>query len=253
MFGNDVLHTVITQILLPPINVLMFGVICGCLPDRLARLRRWGSFGCIATLLLLSLPVTSNLLLQGLEYNTGSDTSPTPPQAIVILGGDNVTGMAIGGIVTGVRVGGLSLERVRAAALLQKRSHLPVLITGASLSANHPPVAKLMADMMQNELSVPVRWIETEASDTWQNAARSAAILQRERISSVFVVTQPWHMRRAVMAFRHFGITVVPAATALDVLSPRAAADFIPHPAAWVDSYFAFHEWIGCAYYALRS
>jgi uncharacterized SAM-binding protein YcdF (DUF218 family) len=236
-----------------------------CLPRRLAGLRRIGSLCSLLLLLVLALPVTSNLLMGELERGirlgsavlplsaaSASTTPAAPPQAIVILGGDNATGLGDGGISTGVRIGALSLERVRAGALLQHTTGLPVLVTGGVLSPDHPPVAVLMANMLQNELATQVRWTETLAGDTWQNAANSAAILQHNGITSVYLVTHPWHMRRAIIAFRHFGITVWPAPTAVDVLKPQTAYDFIPDAVSWRDSYFAFHEWVGCAYYALR-
>jgi uncharacterized SAM-binding protein YcdF (DUF218 family) len=251
------LHIVLGQILLPPVNLLLLAVLCCCLPERLARLRRWGGLICTVLLLVLALPVTSNLLFVGLERGVAlrvpgpSDTLP-PPQAIVILGGDNATGMQQGGILNGVRAGAFSVERARAGAVLHQRTGLPLLVTGGSLSPGHPPVARLMADILINELSVPVRWEELQAGTTWENAEYAAAMLKRDGIFSVYVVTQPWHMRQALMAFRRFGLTAWPAPSDLDVLRPQTPTDFIPDAAALLDSYYAFHEWIGCAYYALR-
>jgi uncharacterized SAM-binding protein YcdF (DUF218 family) len=257
------LHVLLGQILLPPVNLVLLVLLCCALPQRWAGLRRWGALLCATLLLVLTLPVTSNLLFGGLERGvalrdpSSADISPSgtqpAPQAIVILGGDNSTGRAQGGILNGVRAGALSVERARAGAVLYRRTGLPVLVTGGALSASHPPVAALMADILRTELSVPVRWEEIQAGTTWENAEYSAALLKRNGISSVYVVTQAWHMRRALMAFRRFGLTAWPAPVDLDVLKPQTKYDFIPTANALLDSYYAFHEWIGCAYYALRS
>jgi uncharacterized SAM-binding protein YcdF (DUF218 family) len=80
----------------------------------------------------------------------------------------------------------------------------------------------------------------------------SAAILRREGIGSVYVVTQAWHMRRAIMAFAAAGITVTAAPTRFDHLPTPLVTAFIPNARGWRDSAYALHEWIGCAFYALR-
>ncbi len=59
-------------------------------------------------------------------------------------------------------------------------------------------------------------------------------------------------MRRAVMAFRRAGMTVTAAPTALEPPFDPIAADFFPHAFAWELSFYALHEWIGCAWYAIH-
>ena len=60
----------------------------------------------------------------------------------------------------------------------------------------------------------------------------SAAILREQGINSVYVVTQAWHMRRALIAFAHTGITVTAAPTRFDRLPTPLAMDFVPESAA---------------------
>ena len=62
-----------------------------------------------------------------------------------------------------------------------------------------------MADSLRDDFQVPVSWVEDASDDTWENAAFSAEILKKRGIHSVYVVTQGWHMRRAMLAFRHAG------------------------------------------------
>ena len=76
--------------------------------------------------------------------------------------------------------------------------------------------------------------------------------LREQGIRSVYVVTQAWHMHRAIMAFADTGIAVTAAPPRLDRLSSPLAANLIPEVAGWQESYHALHEWIGCVYYALR-
>jgi uncharacterized SAM-binding protein YcdF (DUF218 family) len=97
-----------------------------------------------------------------------------------------------------------------------------------------------------------VAWVEDTSIDTWENALFTAEILKTRDIRSVFVVTHAWHMRRAVMAFRHAGLTVTAAPTALDPPFDPISLDFLPQASAWERSFWALHEWIGCAWYAIR-
>jgi uncharacterized SAM-binding protein YcdF (DUF218 family) len=109
-----------------------------------------------------------------------------------------------------------------------------------------------MADSMEREFQVPVQWQETRSLDTWENAHLSATILREHGIHSVYVVTQAWHMRRAILAFADTGIRVTAAPTRIDRMQSSLVADLVPVPNAWTTSYYAIHEFVGCAYYALR-
>ena len=185
-----------------------------------------------------------------LERNLPLSPPPAlPPQAIVILGGDVVRG----GIQTAVLdIGPISLERVQSGAALARRTGLPILVSGGSLRKGDAPAAALMADSLINDFQVPPRWIEANSRDTWENAQMSTIILREQGIRSIYVVTQALHMRRAIMAFAAAGITATAAPPRLDRLLTPFAENFVPNVAGWQESYYALHEWIGCAYYAIR-
>jgi len=59
-------------------------------------------------------------------------------------------------------------------------------------------------------------------------------------------------MRRAIMAFAAAGITATAAPPRLDRLPTPFSENFVPNVAGWQESYYALHEWIGCAYYSFR-
>jgi uncharacterized SAM-binding protein YcdF (DUF218 family) len=199
-------------------------------------------------LFVLSLPDTARLLVWPLER--GLPLVPPPghkPEAIVILSGN--LAYESGGRVT---VGGLTLERLRTGVRLAHKTGLPILVTGGALVPGQPPIAELMAQSLVKDFATPAAWIEPAARDTWQNARLSAAILRQHHIDSIYVVTQAWHMRRALIAFAPLSLTVTAAPTLIDPPPTLDWHQFVPQVAAWRLSYFALHEWIGIAYYELR-
>ena len=81
----------------------------------------------------------------------------------------------------------------------------------------------------------------------------SAAILRDADIQRVVLVTQAFHMPRAVRLFRSAGLEVVPAPTNFitggdTVIGPLS---FVPRINALRNSYYALHEWLGIAWLAL--
>ena len=110
----------------------------------------------------------------------------------------------------------------------------------------------MMAQALAQDFATPTRWVEGRSHDTWQNAEYSAALLREAGISSVYLVSSGWHLRRALIAFRHFGLTATPAPVRLEPWPESWTDAFIPHAGAWLRSYWAMHEWIGWAVYVVR-
>jgi uncharacterized SAM-binding protein YcdF (DUF218 family) len=241
-----------TAVVVPPLNLLPLGLAGLALSWRRPRFGRLLMAVSLIGLFVFSLPVTSRTLITSLEWSLPRAPPDQPPGAIVILGGDAGYGTGAG-LETGTGIGPLTFERLRAGALMQRRTGLPVLVTGGVLEPGAEPIAAQMARGLRDEFGVPVRWIEPASDDTWQNAEFSAALLHAAGINSVFLVSHAWHLRRGAMAFAHFGIATTPAPLRFD-RPPRFNFDeFMPHASAVLDSYFALHEWIGIFYYALRS
>jgi uncharacterized SAM-binding protein YcdF (DUF218 family) len=248
-----VLSAIASVLLVPPVNLALLALAGVLLGWRCPRLGRWLALVSLLLLVGLAMPVTAGLLMNSLQASMiVASAAPIPPEmqpeAIIILGGD-VAGLA------GDRrddVGPLTLERLRAGAALARRTHLPLLVTGGVVNAEAPPVAVLMAQSLEQDFAMPARWVEPAARDTWENARRSATILRPAGITRVYVVTHAWHMRRALIAFRHSGLIAVAAPLAPGRTSSVTIGDFIPYVAAWRGSFYALHEWIGCAWYVLR-
>lgn len=243
--------SLLVSFLVPPSNlalVALVGVLVGLRRSRTGRIL---TVGAVAGLVVLAMPISGTLLIWGLEHDLPTKPAAgAEPGAIVILGGD--VGHGEGTVRYVVSVGPLSLERLRAGARLYRRVHLPILLTGGPIHPEEEPLSTILARSLSEDFGVPVRWTETRSETTWENAAESAALLKREGIGSIYLVTHGWHMRRALIAFSHFGIDATAAPVRLNRPRRWGLTDFVPSVPGWVSSYYGLHEWIGCAAYALR-
>ena len=236
------LSALVSILLIPPVNLALLTLAAMALAwRRLAALL-------LVLLLALAMPEVADSLLVALERDLPA-ASDLHPQAIVILGGDVVP---VGPDPATQDIGALPLERLRGGAALHRASGLPVLTTGGMLDNGDTAVASLMARSLQTDFAVPVRWVEPAAMTTWENAQRSAELLRRDGIDTVYVVTHAWHMRRALIAFAQAGLVAVPAPLAADRQPDGRLIDFLPQASDWRRSFLALHEWIGCAWYAWR-
>ena len=241
---------VLVNLLMPPFGLVTLLIVALLLPRRLWWWARCLIWVAALGLAILATPAVSGSLLVALEQGLPTvPPSDDPPAAIVVLGAEIVR--APGGQAA-THVGPLTLERLREAAELARRTHLPVLVTGGTTQEGEPPVGMVMAESLEKDFQVPVRWVEPKSRDTWENARFSAAILRAQGIRSIYVVTHAWHMRRALIAFSHTGLTVTAAPTPLDHAVGPIASDFLPRAGSWETAYYALHEWIGCAWYSVR-
>jgi uncharacterized SAM-binding protein YcdF (DUF218 family) len=190
----------------------------------------------------LSLPVVGNALLRSQEVS-----APLAPealvgaQAIVVLGGGtNYMAPEYGGDT----VSRYTLERLRYAALLHRRSGLPLLVTGGAPFGGQPE-ARLMQAVLEQEFGIKVRWVETESRDTAENASLSARMLKDTGIQRIVLVSQAWHLPRAVAAFERQGFAVTPAATGFTRDSPSLLENLLPSALALERSRTALNEWLG--------
>jgi uncharacterized SAM-binding protein YcdF (DUF218 family) len=241
---------ILLTLAMPPTGFLLLvaaGLLLSRVWRRVGRGLAW--LGLIA-LLLFGMPIVSESLLLGLE--TGLPMTPEaghPPQAIVVLGAEVIRAH---GETLGIRPGLLTLDRLRTAAALHRRTGLPILVTGGATQPDTQAVGLVMERSLQDDFQSPPRWVETKSADTWENARFSADILRSAGIDSVYVVTHSWHMRRAVLAFAGTGVTVTAFPTSLDDPMGPDLYDFLPRASGWQTGYFALHEWIGYAWYRLR-
>jgi uncharacterized SAM-binding protein YcdF (DUF218 family) len=242
------LTNTLVALLLPP-GVLIL-VMAGGLALRQTRPRLGTNLvsGGLAALYVLSMPLTAHFLLAFWEHQPSATTTGSAA-AIVVLGGSKSHDAPEYG---GDTVHGATLLRLRYAAHLHRRTGLPILVSGGSPEGSAQSEAELMQRTLQNEFSVPVRWIEGRSANTLENARLSYRMLAAENIHSIHLVTHAWHMPRAQFVFEAAGFRVIPAATGYTTRYRLTVLEFLPSARALRDSALFFHEVIGIVWYRLR-
>lgn len=246
-----------SALLLPPGNLLIAGIAAVVLPwpRRARRVIRCLGRIALALVLVLAVPIVPTLMELALERGLPlTPAADSPPRAIVILSAE-VRVSAPGALEPRASAGPMTLERVEAGARLARRTGLPVLVTGGVVTRHTPPAGAVMAQLLRSSFGIIPRWVENRSHDTWQNAAFSAPMLHDAGIHSVWLVTNAAHMPRAILAFRHAGITATAAPVRLAVMPPDllAAENWVPSPEALARSALDLHEAIGLLWYRLRA
>jgi uncharacterized SAM-binding protein YcdF (DUF218 family) len=245
-------HAIAYSSLMPPNLFILLALIGTLLAWRSRRLGLWLATAAIGGLYLLSTPLVAHWLIRATDALARAMprvAATAPPGAIVVLSAD-IEQSGVPGEPDSV--GRVTLERLAKAAQLQRRLDLPILVSGGFTKNSSDTAAAAMSRALQDDFRVPVRWREDGSRNTYENAALSAAILRRAGIPAALVVTQPWHMARALWAFDAVGYPVIPAPTSAAEALPLTAAMLLPRVPSLLDSTYALHELIGLAWYLGR-
>jgi uncharacterized SAM-binding protein YcdF (DUF218 family) len=256
----DLLNLTPRVLILPPASLFLLIALGLAIWIRWPRAGRIVAGAGLAALAVLSTNAGASLLVRPLERMTTPLLAPerAGAQAIVVL--------AAGRLQDAPEYGGrdipdyYALARLRYAAHLQRATGLPVLVTGGNGGSGIDPdirdrayaKADAMAAALREDFGVPVRWIEPNARDTAENAAYSAAILRREGVKRILLVTDAMHMPRSRAVFEHAGLEVVDAPTMFFGDQARSIRAWIPEAEGMRRSWYAVYEWIGIAWYRLR-
>lgn len=237
-------------LLLPPASVVWLYALGWLLTWRWPRLGRGVRIGAVALLWFVATPLCGGALLGSLQGfpPLPVDAPVVGAQAIVVLSAEaDRDGDEFGGAVAGP----MTMQRLRYAAALHRRTGLPLLVSGGVPAFGKPPLAELMARAARDEFGVAVRWVEGGSADTWENARLSAQMLRPEGVQRVLLVTHAWHMPRAAACFAAQGLDVTAAPTGFRGPALQDWTSFLPHWTGLKDTCLGLHEWFGRAYYAL--
>lgn len=233
----------LSALILPPTSLILLALLGLYLSRKHPRAGRTLAALSLSTLLILSLPITGNALLHGLETAPPiTEAQLKDIQAIVILGGGkNNNAPEYRGIDT---INKATLERLRYGALLQQQTNKPILVTGGAPYGGRAE-ADAMAETLKQGFHAKTIWVEDKSNDTAENATYSAKILKQHGITHIALVSQAWHLPRAKTLFEQQGLTVTLAGTGYTTGEQHTIAQWLPEANALNKSSMAIKEYLG--------
>ena len=229
-------------------------------------LRYYKRFGkCLMTisflsLWLLSTPIIAQFLIDRLQYQYPLlQTDQFPKQkascAIIVLGGGK-------GISPEYRSGHILSDatqfRLHYAAYLYNKTHLPIIVSGGNLDKFSPTEADLMLQELRDYFKIPTAWKEDKSTTTKDEGNLMVPILQSNRIDVAYLVTNAWHIPRAMYtfnsSFHNTNTKIIAAPMGYIILQPNQYfLNYLPSLEGLSTSNIAIHEYIGMLSYYLSN
>lgn len=222
---------------------------------RFGRLER---LGCLllaistGMLLIASLPIVANALLYSLERQYGESTVAdlAHVDAVVVLSGGYLRGKE----PSQDRLAGDTYFRVLCGVDAFKSSPGRWLImSGRSGGVRHTRMVELMREVAVGH-GVPQEKILLEpfSRNTLEHPRELRKLAQIDQTAAIAVVTDAWHMRRAMGEFKRYFQGVKPIPCGIHALPTVGLRDFLPHVGGLGRTTTMLHEYIGSVWYGLR-
>lgn len=177
-----------------------------------------------------------------------SDTSPSH-KAIVVLGGGDIVEKEYGNKQT---ISDITRRRLDYAVYLQQKTHLPIIVSGGKLPGAVYSTAELMAQYLINHYKITPVLLETSSLTTAEESQFLAPLLKQHHFTTIYLVTNAWHMPRSVLIFHWAGIATIAAPMGYFVYGPGYAfISFLPNMQALYTTSITLHEYIGLIWYYL--
>jgi len=235
------LRFILKALLLPPAGPLLLGAAGLLVWLRSPRVGFAFCAAAIGSLWLLATPVLSDALARAAEGYPALDPEHLTPlqaraQAIVILGG----GVRHGAPEAGGDAPSTHADlRLIEGAKIARATRLPILVSGSARET------AAMRRFLEEDLQLPVRFVEPASSDTHENAVYSARLLRAQGIDRVILVTSSAHMVRAAAEFTAAGLEVTAAPAEMWTRDERGLLAYLPSVLALYRSHMALYEWAG--------
>lgn len=238
---------ILATLVLPPAGPLLLALL------GVALARRWHRSGLALATAGLALAWVLSLNAVGVFLSRTLVDLPPPispealarVQAIVILGG---------GVEPHAPEYGEpqpsphTLARLRYGALLARRSGKPLAFSGGvgwSATGMTSPEGPAARRFLETDHGLRLRWLDDRSRDTRENARETAALLKKDGVVRIALVSDAWHLQRAAGHFRAAGLQVTPAPTRFPFPVDRALLEWLPSSQGLATSRLVLKEWLG--------
>lgn len=240
--------------LLPPrVNILLIimGVIVWLLAPRAGRVIT--GIG-ILSLWLFSTPFIAYHMIGSLQnqyamLDPESANKNQSPDAILVLGGD---GSVYDEYRHGYTVSDVTLQRLKYAAYLRQKTHLPIIVSGSKTSGSQATEADIMSRYLQENDNIIVAFKDEKGQTDEGQRPYFISMFKQKHIDSIYLVTNGWNMARSQFIFECAGINVIPAPMGYEEGFGDTLDNLTPNRHALDMSAVAIREFVARYWYQMK-
>ena len=244
---------VIKSLILPPGIFVLLIVITYFVLRNSEKIRTYVFSLIVVVFYLISTPIIARQLAGFIEPDEALDLSfAQDAQAIIILGCNlYVNAPEYAGADD---VSSCALVRLRYAAEVYSEINLPVMTCGGSVFKHSDTEADVMARVLDYRFNIKTKWKEIWSINTYENVENAVAILRKENINKIILVTHAIHMKRASYSFEKNNFKVYAAPTYFFSAKSNNSLllDLMPDIHSLYVSRFAAYETIGLIWHWLK-
>jgi len=151
-------------------------------------------------------------------------------------------------------VSDIELNRLRYAAYLYKKTHLPIIVSGGYVNGSLDSEADLMANALNDNFNITNIIKEDGSTNTAEESKMMVPILKKHNFTKVYLITNAWHMPRSMALFKQQHINVTAAPMGYKVYDHRySLLSYLPDMQALFTTKTAIHEYIGFLWIRLKN
>ena len=245
-----VLKNLIKPFLLPPgcfiLLVICYGAWC------LIRRHFFRGFAFLTIGIIawgLSISPVSDMLLRPLESGIVIPKNPSGDVIIILGAGTNIEKPGPLGKGTPSLI---MLPRLMAGARLHKNLGIPILISGQGDSRDVNATKTIMSLYMKAlGVSAGKIIIENKSRNTYENAVFSVKICRDKRFEKPILVTDAYHMKRAVLCFQDEDLNTLPFPSGFETWNGKRYTWVSFLPGDFRSASIALREYLGLLYYQI--
>jgi uncharacterized SAM-binding protein YcdF (DUF218 family) len=143
-----------------------------------------------------------------------------------------------------------SAARLRYGIWLSRQTGVPVAYSGGAVfgSADGSTEAEAAARIALRDHEFKLRWIETDARDTRENAVFTIRKLKQDRVQEILLVSHGWHLPRGLRNFERVAgneMRIVAAPMSLAPPVERRVLRWLPTSQGYFHMHMVLHELLG--------
>ncbi|RUM94979.1 MAG: hypothetical protein DSZ28_00380 [Thiothrix sp.] len=247
------LRRLVEAMMLPPGSILLLTVLALVVVGITQRCRVRFLYFLMSLLWLVSTPWFAFQLLEPLQRPFAPLLEvPKDADVIVLLSGGHYESSNEFG--SDAMPSGPALERAHYSAWLARKTGLPIIVSGGSVTPEEKSEASILSAVLRNQLDVQNVLEEARSKNTEENAKFTKALMREKGFSKPLLVTHYWHMPRVMNWFRYHGIDAYAAPTARYAKGPteRKIWQWVPQAKSLNYLSIALHEYLGVLHYRYR-